>query len=141
MDKLSINHIIDHFFPGRSAQELWITCRSQMLWEAIRKNDAEIISISDLPYLLCDEVSVIIAPEPLPAMYLGIEPAHKFIDTDEIINSVFNYIDTPLVKCKSILETEPLYIFPINYSWMIALTTENTQEGKRLCVLVKGKTL
>lgn len=108
-----------------------------MLWDVIRKDDAAIIPISELPHLLRRETSVVIVPEPLPAMYMGIEPAFKAVSREIILDSLANYQDSPLVRCKSILEVEPVYLFSADLSWMIALTTENTPDGQRLCVLVR----
>ena len=136
MIKLNTSNILC-FFPGRSVQDLWATCHCQMLWEAIKREDARVISINDLPPLLRSDAFVIIAPEPLPAIYMGIDPAFKVIDKETIVNALLNYPDVPWVRSESILEVEPIYLFAVDFSWMIALTTENTVEGKRLCVVIE----
>ena len=119
-------------------QDLWGTCHCQMLWEAIKREDARDISINDLPQLLHSDAFVIIAPEPLPAMYMGTAPAFQLISKDILLEALTDYQDMPWIKGKSIFEVEPIYLFAVDLSWMIALTTENTTDGKRLCVVVNS---
>ena len=136
MNPMKTDNIVSTFFPGRSVKELWETCRCQMLWEAIKREDGKEIAICDLPHLVQNEAFVIIAPEPLPAMYMGIAPAFQLVNKETLLDALVNYQDSPWGSGKSILEVEPVYLFSVDFSWMIALTTENTTDGKRLCVLV-----
>ena len=124
--------ILNTFFNGRLLQELWEVCHCQMIWEAITKVDAQIISQSEVEDLLRKVDSVLVLPEPLPSMYMGIEPAFREISGKEILESG---------KCcdiNDLFSIEPLYIVCLEDSWMIVLTTENTPAGDQLIALLKA---
>ncbi len=118
------------FFSEYSIQDLWKTCPCQMLWEAIRKESALIISMDDVKKKLQNVKSVYILPEPLPAMYMGMEPNYRLVSCEEILND-----DAKNGKCHY-WQIEPIYIINTDYSWMIVLTTENTPSGEQMIALV-----
>ena len=120
----------------RAIDEDFLTKRILEDIEVYKREDGKDIAICDLPHLVQNEAFVFIAPEPLPAMYMGIDPAFQLVNKETLLDALVNYQDSPWGSGKSILEVEPVYLFSVDFSWMIALTTENTTDGKRLCVLV-----
>ena len=120
--------LLNTFFNNRTLPELWEACHCQMLWEAIKKEDAIIISYEEVVSKISSEQMVHVFPEPLPALYMGIEPASKKVSTASLLHN------------KDVLRIEPLYIVSDDFSWMIVLTTENTLDGKQLCCWTERKT-
>ncbi len=132
--------IISLFFPHVNSQcdiqDLWKFCPNQMLWEAIRGSDAKVLSQHDVLQQLRQAPSVLIFPEPLPSLYLGVDPAYSIVPTAAIIEKSLHWISNSTEKGNCVLEIEPLYMISTDYLWMIVLTTENTQSGDQLCVLL-----
>lgn len=123
-----INKIIDNFFFGNTIEEIWNSCPNKMLWEAIDANCAVAISHADICSLLENSDSVIVFPEPLPALYLGASPA--FVS--------FQSCNDNMLKETRLWKVEPIYLASATLSWLIAMTPENTLSGSQLCVMVKN---
>lgn len=111
-------------------------CPNQMLWEAIRSSELQILSRSAVLQQLQQTSSVLVFPEPLPALYIGVEPTYAVVPSVKILAHSSHWINDSMEKGKCILEIEPLYIIDTNHSWMIVLTPENTPIGDQLCVLL-----
>lgn len=128
------------FFPHLDLQcdiqPLWSMCPNQMLWEAIRSSEAQVLSKCAVLQQLQQAASVFVFPEPLPALYIGAEPAYAIVPSAKILDHSSHWINHSMEKGKCILEIEPLYIMNTNCSWMIVLTPENTPSGSQLCVLL-----
>lgn len=117
-------------------QSLWSICPNQMLWEAIQSSEAQVLSQRGVLQQLQQTSSVLVFPEPLPALYIGAEPAYSVVPSAKILDHSSDWINHSTEKGKCILEIEPLYIMSTNCSWMIVLTPENTPSGSQLCVLL-----
>ena len=126
------------FFPNRSLSSLWESCPNAMLWEAICSEDCTIISNEEIiSYLHCVS-TVLLFDEPLPAMYLGMEPKVERISSEAVIRAMMQPIDVPMQEGKSILGQESVYLVDCNFTWMVIFTTENTVNGERLCAFVRN---
>lgn len=123
-----VANILDNFFYGVSIFDLWRCCTNQMLWEAIKQADAQIIAQENIGAFLLQQRAFFLLPEPLPAIIS--------------LNS-FEYVYIDLAKDEfdihELFKQEPMYIVDGEFKWMIVLTTENTQSGTQLCVLVHSK--
>lgn len=139
MDQIDIGKtIIKNFFDDRSISDLWKTCNCQMLWEAIKKEDATFISRPEILQQLQNAKYVFILPELLPTLYIGSDPSYmamRFSDLERVCEAWSN---NPLIRGNCIFEIEPLYIVSCDFRWMIVLTTENTPSGEQLCILMHG---
>lgn len=123
------NSIIRDFLP-RDMDKVWHHCPNRMLWEAIRAEDAAIVSHADILTLVKQASEVYLLPEPLPAFYQNQEVNYTLVSSRDFVHDFSEYA-----------KTEPLYVFPNDFSWMIVFTTENTPTGEQLCILVKKRQL
>ena len=117
---------IQDFIP-EDMDKVWHFCPNKMLWEAIRAENAVIISHANVLALLMQVSEVFVFPEPLPAFYQNQEAAYTVVSSYDFIKDFPEYI-----------KTEPLYVLSNDFSWMIVFTTENTPDGEQLCVLVQN---
>ena len=131
--------IIEHFFPDQSAIQLREACPNKMLWEAIKKADATIISQKDVMQHLHTTADAYILPECLPAIDLGIEPAYMRLSDFFLQDEAPPPCRTWKIDTATLFQIEPLYIINSDFSWMIVLTTENLPSGEQLCVFVEAQ--
>lgn len=120
------NFFIRDFLP-QDMDSVWHSCPNRMLWEAIRAEDALIVSYTDVLTLVNQTSEVYVLPEPLPAFHQNQEVACAIVSSDDFISGFSEYV-----------KAEPLYVFSRDFSWMIVFTTENTPDGEQLCVLVRN---
>jgi hypothetical protein len=121
-------------FSSSEISNLWSSCPNKYLWEALKFDKAIFIDEEFVKNKVATVSSVVLLPEPLSAIYLGVEPAHTIVRSKDIIVDQDSIAD-----CKGnqiLTDLEPLYIVDENFTWMIVLTTENTPDGKQLCVFV-----
>lgn len=120
------NFIMRDFLP-QNIDKVWNFCPNRMLWEAIRAEDAAIISHADVRTLIKQTSEVYVLPEPLPAFYQNQEVTYAVVSSNDFVEDFSEYV-----------KTEPLYVFSNNFSWMIVFTTENTPDGEQLCALIQN---
>lgn len=130
MDISIIREFIIRDFLPRDMDKVWHHCPNRMLWEAIRAEDAAIVSHADILTLVRQTSEVYLLPEPLPAFYQNQEVTYTLVSSRDFVHDFSEYA-----------KTEPLYVFPNDFSWMIVFTTENTPTGEQLCILVKKRQL
>ena len=133
-----VSDFVRRGFEPSDIGKLWKICHCGMLWEAIRTEDAIKISQQEILLYLRQTPSVYVLPEPLPAFYLGIEPACTLIPSPTLVDTFSQWRNNTLDRGISFLEIEPLYMISYDKAWMIVLTTENTPDGEQLCVLMKN---
>ena len=121
-----ISEFIQRTFEPSEIEKLWNTCPNQMLWEAINADDAVFLSQGAVLATVEQVSDVYVLSEPLPAFYQGIEPTYSLVPSTSFICKFSEYA-----------KAEPLYLISNDFSWMIAMTTENTPSGEQLCVLLK----
>ena len=128
-NKELVTNLLDNFFSGTSISDLDSCCGNQMLWEAIKRKDVQIITQENIVDFLLQQKVFFILPEPLPAI----------IDQNSV-----EYVCVDLNRDQfdicGLFTQEPTYIIDCDFKWMIVLTTENTQSGTQLCVLVYSNT-
>ena len=124
-------NVLSRFFSNASPLELWTICPNHMLWEAIKQEDAQPIELLCIPDFLKQQKVFFAFPEPLPAIY-----NNKLLEYVQIECSDENKDD---LVTYGLFEQEPLYIVDCEFKWMVVLTTENTQTGTQLCVMVNAK--
>lgn len=130
MDISIIREFIIRDFLPRDMDKVWHFCPNRMLWEAIRTEDAAIVSHADILTLVKQTSEVYLLPEPLPAFYQNQEVNYTLVSSRDFVDDFSEYA-----------KTEPLYVFPNDFSWMIVFTTENTPTGEQLCIEVKNRQL
>ena len=107
--------------------KVWRDCPNRMLWEAIRAEDAAIISHEEIRDLVKQATAVCVLPEPLPAFHQNQQAAYTLVSSPDFLDGFSQYT-----------KMEPLYLFCNDFSWMVVFTTENTPNGKQLCIFVKN---
>ncbi|MBQ8834529.1 MAG: hypothetical protein IJ001_06355 [Oscillospiraceae bacterium] len=122
--------IIDYFFNQYSIEELYALCPSHMLWEAIKEEDAVMLTYSQVLDLIQNTSSVFLFAEPLPALYAGKSVPCKDIPGKEFEKNIVTW---------EAGRTEPLYILNTDFTWMIALTAENDSIGEEVCALLESQ--
>ena len=130
MDISIIREFIIRDFLPRDMDKVWHHCPNRMLWEAIRAEDAAIVSHADILTLVKQASEVYLLSEPLPAFYQNQEVNYTLVSSRDFVHDFSEYA-----------KTEPLYVFPNDFSWMIVFTTENTPTGEQLCIEVKNRQL
>lgn len=130
MDISIIREFIIRDFLPRDMDKVWHFCPNRMLWEAIRAEDAAIVSHADILTLVKQTSEVYLLPEPLPAFYQNQEVTYTLVSSRDFVDDFSEYA-----------KTEPLYMFSHDFSWMIVFTTENTPTGEQLCIEVKNRQL
>ena len=120
------NFILRDFIP-HDIEKVWKACPTRMLWEAIRAEDATIISQPDVIFTIKQTPEIFVLSEPLSAFYRNTEPDYTLLPSSEFVADFAEYA-----------KEEPLYLLSRDFSWMIILTTENTPSGEQLCVLMKN---
>lgn len=118
--------------------KLWERCPNKYLWESLESNHVMYINKDHAIKQIERAASFILLPEPLPALYLGAEPAHMIVRLGDIVES------KPGGCCNFkhfFADIEPLYVVNKDFNWMIVLTTENTPDGSQLCVLVPSRNM
>ena len=127
IDMSIIRNFIVHDFLPHDIDKVWKSCPNRMLWEAVRTEDATILSRSDVICTATHTPEIFVLSEPLPAFYRNIEPDYTLVPSSEFIENFSEYA-----------KEEPLYLLSKDFSWMIILTTETTPSGEQLYVLVKN---
>ena len=122
------NLILTHFFPGHSWDSLWVFCPNRMLWEAIPSSSARQITYPEVLDKVQKAQAVYVVHEPLSSIHFGTQPDCKRISPQDFCSALPNWNDAN--------RDQPLYIFDEAFSWMIALTAENTSSGGELCVIM-----
>lgn len=120
------NFIIRDFLP-HDINKVWKSCPNRMLWEAVRAEDAAIISQTDVIFTIKHTPEIFVLSEPLPAFCRNTELDYTLVPSSEFVADFAEYA-----------KEEPLYLLSKDFSWMIILTTENTPSGEQLCVLLKN---
>lgn len=129
------------FFRNRSPLSLWESCPNVMLWETIGAEECAVMSNEEIISLLGCVSTVLLFPEPLPAIYLGVEPEFERLSSDTVIRAMTTDSDVTVRKENNILGEEPLYLVDCNFTWMLIFTTETTSNGERLCVLLHASSM
>ena len=110
------SQILESFLNcGVSSSEisaLWSSCPNKYLWEALKFDKVTFIDEEFVKNKVATVSSVVLLPEPLPAIYLGVEPMHVIIKSEDILMAQDSIID-----CKGnqiMTDLEPLYIVDKN---------------------------
>lgn len=140
---VDIQKLICRFFSDdtdpRNVKELWRSCPNQMIWEALRGEDAVILSQEEVLRHLRQQPEMLVFTEPLPDLYLGTDVPCRLISGEDIVGNSEFWQQSVNERGHTILEIEPLYIVGLDLSWLIVVTPENTPDGGTLCVLVTAK--
>ena len=131
-ERIIISRIINSFFIGTTPTALLASCPNHMLWEAIQRENACDIELHDVfAYLLLHDEFYLL-PEPIPAIQNGFDPEFIRVKSADLFldgNNIF----------WDLIWKEPVYLVCCDFKWMTAMTTENTEHGTQLCVIVHAK--